>query len=60
MKKLKNTTEYSFLKSFKLKSQEKIIKIADDINIKVSSIPDLAFHDVKNFFISKISTVPLY
>jgi putative colanic acid biosynthesis UDP-glucose lipid carrier transferase len=47
-----------FSQKLKTKSQEKIIKIADDINIKVSSIPDLAFHDVKNFFISKISTVP--
>jgi putative colanic acid biosynthesis UDP-glucose lipid carrier transferase len=47
-----------FSQKLKTKSQEKIIKIADDINIKVSSIPDLAFHDVKNFFISKISSVP--
>jgi len=47
-----------FSQKLKIKSQEKIIKIADDLNIKVSSIPDLAFHDVKNFFISKISTVP--
>ena len=47
-----------FSQKLKTKSQEKIIKIADDINIKVNSIPDLAFHDVKNFFISKISSVP--
>ena len=47
-----------FSQKLKIKSQEKIIKIADGLNIKVSSIPDLAFHDVKNFFISKISTVP--
>ena len=47
-----------FSQKLKTKSQEKIIKIADHLNLKVSSIPDLAFHDVKNFFISKISTVP--
>jgi putative colanic acid biosysnthesis UDP-glucose lipid carrier transferase len=57
----------SFLKSFdriffsqklKISSQQKIIKTADSLNIKVSSIPELAFYDYKNFFISKISTVP--
>jgi putative colanic acid biosysnthesis UDP-glucose lipid carrier transferase len=57
----------SFLESFdriffsqklKISSQQKIIKTADSLNIKVSSIPELAFHDYKNFFISKISTVP--
>ena len=42
----------------KIKNQENIIKIADSLNIKVSSIPELAFYDYKNFFISKISTVP--
>ena len=47
-----------FSQKFKIKAQQKIIKIADDNNIKVSLIPDLAFHDVKNFFISKISSVP--
>jgi putative colanic acid biosynthesis UDP-glucose lipid carrier transferase len=47
-----------FSQEINLKSQEKIIKIADKLNIKISSIPDLAFHDYKNFFISKISTVP--
>ena len=47
-----------FSQKIKLKAQEKIIEIADDLNIKVSSIPDLAFHDVKNFFVSKIATVP--
>ena len=47
-----------FSQKIKLKTQEKIIEIADKLNIKVSSIPDLAFHDYKNFFISKISTVP--
>ena len=59
--------EESYIKTFdriyfssklKIKSQEKIIKIADDLNIKVSSIPDLPYYDFKNFFISKISTVP--
>ena len=47
-----------FSQKLNTKSQEKIIKIADHLNLKVSSIPDLAFYDVKNFFISKISTVP--
>jgi putative colanic acid biosynthesis UDP-glucose lipid carrier transferase len=47
-----------FSQKIKLKSQEKIIEIADKLNIKISSIPDLAFYDYKNFFISKISTVP--
>ena len=47
-----------FSQKIKLKSQEKIIEIADKLNIKISSIPDLAFNDYKNFFISKISTVP--
>jgi putative colanic acid biosynthesis UDP-glucose lipid carrier transferase len=47
-----------FSQKLKKKSQEKIIKIADDINIKVSYIPELAFYDYKNFFISKIATVP--
>ena len=57
----------SFIKSFdriyfssklKIKSQEKIIKIAEELNVKVSSIPDLPYYDFKNFFISKISSVP--
>jgi putative colanic acid biosynthesis UDP-glucose lipid carrier transferase len=47
-----------FSQKIKPKTQEKIIEIADKLNIKVSSIPDLAFYDYKNFFISKISTVP--
>jgi putative colanic acid biosynthesis UDP-glucose lipid carrier transferase len=47
-----------FSQKLKTKSHENIIEIADKLNIKVSSIPDLAFHDYKNFFISKISTVP--
>ncbi|MDC6480813.1 exopolysaccharide biosynthesis polyprenyl glycosylphosphotransferase [Flavobacteriaceae bacterium] len=47
-----------FSSKLKIKSQEKIIKIADDLNVKVSSIPDLPYNDFKNFFISKISTVP--
>ncbi|MBL6649872.1 MAG: exopolysaccharide biosynthesis polyprenyl glycosylphosphotransferase [Flavobacteriaceae bacterium] len=47
-----------FSDKIKLKSQEKIIQKADKLNIKVSYIPELAFHDFKNFFISKISTVP--
>ncbi|MDB9787321.1 exopolysaccharide biosynthesis polyprenyl glycosylphosphotransferase [Flavobacteriaceae bacterium] len=47
-----------FSQKLKIKSQEQIIKIADNLNIKVSSIPDLAYYDIKNFFISKISTVP--
>ena len=47
-----------FSSKLNIKSQEKIIQIADNLNIKVSSIPDLAYYDIKNFFISKISTVP--
>jgi putative colanic acid biosynthesis UDP-glucose lipid carrier transferase len=47
-----------FSQKLQKKSQEKIISIADRLNLKVSSIPDLVFYDVKNFFISKISTVP--
>jgi len=47
-----------FSQKLKTKSQENIIKTADNLNLKVSSIPDLALYDLKNFFISKISTVP--
>jgi len=47
-----------FSSKLNIKSQEKIIQIADNLNIKVSSIPDLPYYDFKNFFISKISTVP--
>ena len=47
-----------FSNKISLKSQENIILKADKLNIKVSYIPDLAFYDYKNFFISKISTVP--
>ena len=47
-----------FSQKIKPKTQGKIIEIADKLNLKISTIPDLAFHDYKNFFISKISTVP--
>ena len=47
-----------FSQKIKINYQEHIITIADSLNIKVNSIPELAFHDYKNFFISKISTVP--
>ena len=47
-----------FSNKLSLKSQEKIIKKADQLNIKISYIPELAFYDYKNFFISKIATVP--
>ncbi len=47
-----------FSQKLKVKTQEKLIEIADKLNVKISSIPDLAFYDYKNFFISKISTVP--
>ena len=47
-----------FSNKISLKSQEDIILKADKLNIKVSYIPDLVFYDYKNFFISKISTVP--
>jgi hypothetical protein len=49
---------FFFWKKSNLKTQEKIIETADKLNIKISSIPDLAFYDYKNFFISKIATVP--
>jgi putative colanic acid biosynthesis UDP-glucose lipid carrier transferase len=47
-----------FSNKLSIKSQERIIKKADQLNIKVSYIPELAFYDYKNFFISKIATVP--
>ena len=47
-----------FSSKLKIKSQEKIIKIAEELNVKVSLIPDLPYYDFKNFFISKISSVP--
>lgn len=47
-----------FSQKLSTKYQEKIINKADSLNITVSSIPELAFYDYKNFFISKISTVP--
>ena len=47
-----------FSQKLNTKSQKRIIATADLLNLKVSSIPDLAFYDVKNLFISKISTVP--
>jgi len=47
-----------FSNKLSIKSQEKIIEKADQLNIKVSYIPELAFYDYKNFFISKIATVP--
>jgi len=47
-----------FSNKISLKSQENIVLKADKLNIKVSYIPDLVFYDYKNFFISKISTVP--
>ena len=47
-----------FSSKLKINYKEEIIKIADNLNIKVGSIPDLPYHDFKNFFISKISTVP--
>ena len=47
-----------FSNKLSIKSQEKIIEKADQLNVKVSYIPELAFYDYKNFFISKIATVP--
>jgi putative colanic acid biosynthesis UDP-glucose lipid carrier transferase len=47
-----------FSSKLKTKAKEEIIKVADNLNIKAGSIPDLPYHDFKNFFISKISTVP--
>tara|TARA_B110000881_G_scaffold211821_1_gene220809 strand:+ start:8239 stop:9621 length:1383 start_codon:yes stop_codon:yes gene_type:complete len=40
------------------KQKDYIIDKADEFNLKLNSIPDLIHYDVKNFFISKISTVP--
>ncbi len=62
----KELTEFELIKYDKIffsnklsiRCQEKIIKKADQLNIKVSYIPELAFYDYKNFFISKIATVP--
>ena len=47
-----------FSSKLRIKYQEEIIKIADNLNIQAGSIPDLPYYDFKNFFISKISTVP--
>ena len=47
-----------FSSKLKINAKEEIIKVADNLNIKVGSIPDLPYYDFKNFFISKISTVP--
>ena len=47
-----------FSNKLSVRSQENIIKKADQLNIRVSYIPELAFYDYKNFFISKIATVP--
>ena len=47
-----------FSSKLKIKAKEEIIKVADNLNIKAGSIPDLPYYDFKNFFISKISTVP--
>ncbi|MDC0080493.1 exopolysaccharide biosynthesis polyprenyl glycosylphosphotransferase [Flavobacteriaceae bacterium] len=55
---ISNYDRIFFSQKLKTKYQEKIIGKADSLNIKVSSIPELAFYDYKNFFISKISTVP--
>jgi putative colanic acid biosynthesis UDP-glucose lipid carrier transferase len=55
---LKKYDRIFFSEKIKFKTQEKIIETADKLNIKISSIPDLAFYDYKNFFISKIATVP--
>ena len=52
-KKIMEYDRIFFSQKLGIKSQEKIIAIADHLNLKVSSIPDLAFYDVKNFFISK-------
>ncbi len=55
---ISNYDRIFFSQKLKTKYQENIIRKADSLNIKVSSIPELAFYDYKNFFISKISTVP--
>ena len=47
-----------FSQKLNTKHQEFIIRKADSLNMTVSYIPELAFYDYKNFFISKISTVP--
>lgn len=38
--------------------QSFLIKKADEFNIKANVIPDLVAHDVNNFFISKIESIP--
>lgn len=57
-KEISNYDMIFFSQKLSLQFQEEIIKLADDLNIKINSIPILPFFDVKNFFISKISTVP--
>ena len=40
------------------KEQSYILSKADDYNLKANLIPDLVDHDFRNFFISKIESVP--
>ena len=47
-----------FSEKLSFKDQDYLVQKADEYNLKVNSIPDLVNYDVKNFFISKISSVP--
>jgi putative colanic acid biosynthesis UDP-glucose lipid carrier transferase len=47
-----------FSEKLSFNQQDYLVKKADEHNLKVNSIPDLVNYDVKNFFISKISSVP--
>ena len=54
----KNYDIIFFSEKLSFKEQEYLVQKADEYNLKVNSIPDLVNHDFKNFFISKISSVP--
>ena len=47
-----------FSDKLSLKAQTFILKKADEFNLKANIIPDLVDHDFRNFFISKIESVP--
>ena len=54
----KNYDIIFFSEKLSFKEQDYLVQKADEYNLKVNSIPDLVNYDVKNFFISKISSVP--
>ena len=47
-----------FSDKLSLKAQAFILNKADEFNLKANIIPDLVDHDFRNFFISKIESVP--